>query len=107
MKPSYNRTGREKRQKIQERDTMKEKTARNRLRMSGVKYIVRIHLSLGLMSVIFFCLAGRIDMPRAWIFFIVSFVYYPLSAIFVYARNPELINVRGGKKMVPNHGIQF
>jgi len=50
MNPSCKGTGHEKRQKNQERDTINEETTRNRLRMSGIRYIVRIHLSLDLMS---------------------------------------------------------
>lgn len=71
---------------------------KKRLRKSGIRYIIRIHLSLGLVAVIFFGSAGRIDIARAWVFFIISFVYYPVSTLILYRRNPELINQRGEKK---------
>ena len=68
------------------------------MKKSGLRYIARIHLSLILVAVIFFVSAGRIDIPRAWGFFVVSFVYYPVSTFIVYKSNPELINQRGEKK---------
>lgn len=68
------------------------------LRKSGMRYILRIHLSLVFIAVILFVSAGRIDIPRAWAFFGASFVYYPLSTFLLYRRNPELINQRGEKK---------
>ena len=70
----------------------------HRLRKSGIRYIIRIHLSLGLAAVLFFAAAGRIDIPRGWVFFAGSFVYYPISIFIVYRHNPDLINLRGEKK---------
>lgn len=73
-----------------------EKTTK--LRKSGIRYIVRIHLSLALVAVILFVCAGRIDIPRAWAFFVAGFIYYPVSTAILYKKNPELINQRGEKK---------
>lgn len=75
-----------------------DKNTNKGLRKSGMRYIVRIHLSLVVAAAIFFTCAGRIDMPRAWAFFAAGFIYYPTSTLFVYKKNPELINERGEKK---------
>ena len=76
---------------------MNKKTKKG-LRKSGIIYILRIHLSLVLVAVIFFVSAGRIDIPRAWAFFAAGFIYYPVSTAILYRKNPELINQRGEKK---------
>lgn len=68
------------------------------LRKSGIRYIIRIHFSLVVVAVIFFVSAGRLDIPRAWVFFVMSFIYYPVSTLILYRHNPELINQRGEKK---------
>ena len=77
---------------------MNEKPTEKRLRKSGIKYTVRIHVSLVLVAVIFFGSAGHITLPRAWIFFGMGVIYYPVSTFILYKKNPELINQRGEKK---------
>ncbi|KYK29740.1 MAG: hypothetical protein AYK19_19240 [Theionarchaea archaeon DG-70-1] len=80
------------------RPNMNEKPTERKLRKSGIRYIVRIHVSLILVAVIFFGSAGHITIPRAWAFFVMGFIYYPVSTFILYRQNPELINQRGEKK---------
>lgn len=65
------------------------------LTKSGLLYIVRVHASLVLVTLILFAAAGTVLLPRAWIFVGVSFIYYPVSTAIIYVYNPELINQRG------------
>lgn len=68
------------------------------LRRSGVRYIVLSFLALLLQAVIFFISAGRIDLPRAWFFFIASLAYYIIAILIYYKFNLELLNRRGEKR---------
>ncbi|MGD2073210.1 MAG: isoprenylcysteine carboxylmethyltransferase family protein [Candidatus Thorarchaeota archaeon] len=65
------------------------------LHTSGIRYIVRIHLLLLIQAIVFFTAAGNLSVPRAWLFFGMGVVYYPLSTAIVYWKNPDLINQRG------------
>lgn len=65
------------------------------LRASGIRYIILTFFAYLLGVVIFFISAGKLDLPRAWIFFGIAFVGCLLVSIII---NPELINQRGEMK---------
>ena len=59
-----------------------------------VRQIVVSSIMLGVMMAIFFSSAGRRDLPRAWLFFGATFVYFVASTLAIYRFNPELWAVR-------------
>lgn len=58
------------------------------------KQIVVSSVMLGVMMAVFFAFAGRRDLPRAWLFFGATFVYFVASTLAVYRYSPELLVVR-------------
>lgn len=46
-------------------------------------------------SAIFFVISGRVDLYRAWIWAVLTLVYYVAGMLVVYYINPELLNERG------------
>jgi protein-S-isoprenylcysteine O-methyltransferase Ste14 len=77
------------------RKKLKKMTGHSRLKRAGIRYIFRIHILLFIQAIIFFYSAGRLDIPRAWLFFGIGSVYYPVSTAVIYRKNPDLINQRG------------
>ena len=59
-----------------------------------MKQIVVSTVMMGVMMAVFFASAGRRDIPRAWLFFGVAFVYFVVSTLAIYRFNPELLIVR-------------
>ena len=49
---------------------------------------------MGVMMTVFFTSAGRRDLPRAWLFFGATFIYFVASTLAVYKFNPELLIAR-------------
>ena len=68
------------------------------LKKSGIIQLIRVSVALVLQVVIFFAAAGHFNLPRAWIFFGVTFLYFVISTIIVARFNPELINERTTNK---------
>ncbi|MCP8304382.1 MAG: isoprenylcysteine carboxylmethyltransferase family protein [archaeon] len=68
------------------------------LKRSGILLILRGYLGLIIQIIILFVAAGRIDISRAWIFFGITFVYYAVGMMILSKLNPELLNIRGGKR---------
>lgn len=66
------------------------------------RYILRLFLSLIAQAIIFFVAADQLEIPRAWVFFILTFIYYVTSFIILYRLTPELINQRGGSAFQEN-----
>lgn len=66
------------------------------------RYILRLFLSLIAQAIIFFAAADQLEIPRAWVFFILTFIYYVTSFIILYRLTPELINQRGGSAFQEN-----
>lgn len=64
------------------------------LRRSVIKQIIVSCLMLLVQIIIFFISAGHINIPRAWMFFGVTFVYLLVSVAVLYKFNPELIEQR-------------
>ncbi|MFQ6075512.1 MAG: methyltransferase family protein [Candidatus Bathyarchaeia archaeon] len=64
------------------------------LRRSVIKQIIVSCLMLFVQIIIFLISAGRINIPRAWVFFGVTFVYLLVSIAVLYKFNPELIKQR-------------
>ena len=68
------------------------------LRRSLIKQIILSCLMLSIQITIFFISAGHFDIPRAWIFFSVTFVYLIVSTATLYKLNPELLVQRLKRK---------
>jgi len=58
-------------------------------RKIGLGIILRVPLFVVLQIIILFGAAGRIDIPRAWIYFVIVFVYYSIGLVIMYKFNPE------------------
>jgi protein-S-isoprenylcysteine O-methyltransferase Ste14 len=65
------------------------------LNKSGIIVIIVPYFLLLLQATIFFVSAGHINIPRAWLFFAISFVCFSFSSIILYKYNAELLNQRG------------
>ena len=64
------------------------------LRRIGIRTILRIPLFIILPAVILLVSAGRIDIPRVWIYIGIISIYYPVIMTILYRINPELITQR-------------
>ncbi|NVM04281.1 MAG: isoprenylcysteine carboxylmethyltransferase family protein [Candidatus Helarchaeota archaeon] len=76
----------------------KEIEIKGGLNKNGYKYIASIIIVFFIQGAIFFIAAWRIDIPLAWIFFGINFVYTVVSLIIQAKFNPELVNARGEAK---------
>jgi protein-S-isoprenylcysteine O-methyltransferase Ste14 len=73
-----------------------------KLTRSGYRRIIVIYLVMLFNAVLFFAAAGRIDLPRAWAYFIGLAVCQTLIFILMLTRFPEMaevVNARGEMKM--------
>jgi len=63
-------------------------------------YIVCFGFIIGplIMATIFFACAGKMDLNRAWIYFIMIQVYYIIGTLVIAIKNPGLMNVRGARR---------
>ncbi len=68
---------------------------RARLGRPGVIVLVGTFLGPFLEGALLFSAAGRVDMPRAWLFLVVSFVGMFGGTVPVALVNPDLVNHRG------------
>ena len=68
------------------------------LRRSVIKQVLLSCLMLVIQILSFFISAGHIDIPRAWMFFGVTFVYLIASVAVLYRFNPQLIDQRLKRK---------
>jgi len=75
-------------------DKGKDLEKNEKSRKLGIKIILRLPLFIILQAAILFVSAGRIDMPRAWIYVVAIIIYYPTFLLLVYKHNPELIYQR-------------
>jgi protein-S-isoprenylcysteine O-methyltransferase Ste14 len=66
------------------------------IKISTLRYLARLFLSLLAQAIVFFAAANQLELPRAWLFFALAFLYYLLSFIILYRFNPNLIQHRGG-----------
>ena len=66
------------------------------IKISTLRYLARLFLSLLAQAIVFFAAANQLELPRAWLFFALAFLYYLLSFIILYQFNPNLIQHRGG-----------
>jgi len=67
---------------------MKEKRDKRKI---GLGIILRIPLFIILQIIVLFGAAGRIDIPRAWIYFAIVFVYCSIGLVIMHKFNPELL----------------
>ena len=68
---------------------MKEQLTRD-----GIKALLRPFRLTAVMAVTFFVAAGRLDLPRAWLFFGIYFVGAVLGAVIMWRYAPGLANQR-------------
>ncbi len=70
--------------------------ARHRgLTKDGKSRIFRDCIFFVLTMVFFFAAAGSLDVPRGWVFFSLSLVYFLINGIVIVRKNPEIVNQRG------------
>ena len=65
------------------------------LTAAGIRYVASRLLSTGLFSVLLFGAAGRLDWGRAWLFLGITVAGEVLSAGFLAAVSPDVLNQRG------------
>ena len=70
----------------------------NRIKKSGVVYIIRIHAQFLIMAVAYFIAAGSLNIGRAWLYFGIAAVTYFVSSLILIKNNPGLINERAKKR---------
>ena len=68
---------------------------RARLRKPGIGVLVGTFLGAFIEGALLFAAAGRVDMPRAWLFLVVSFIGMFGNIAVVAIADPELVNHRG------------
>lgn len=64
------------------------------LTTAGKVYIVRGFIATGLSGALFFIAAGRIDIPRGWLYVITTAILVLISNLIIARKNPELLNQR-------------
>ncbi len=62
---------------------------------SGVRRIIQVILQVGLIGVVLFVSAGRLDWTMGWVLVGLYIFIVVFNAFFVLRKNPELINERG------------
>jgi protein-S-isoprenylcysteine O-methyltransferase Ste14 len=70
----------------------------NELKEVLIKAFIAMIFYAAVVAFIFFCCAGRTDIPRAWIFFIVNLFYYLVPIVVLFKLNPELLIHRMKRK---------
>ncbi len=73
-------------------------SGKGRLRRPGMVVLVGGFLGAFIQGALLFVAAGRIDLPRAWVFVGVSFVWMFGNSVVLALVNPELLNQRGAWK---------
>ena len=71
------------------------KTDRIKLKKSGIEVLVRLFLAPFMAVALFFISAGHINIVRAWLYLVVSFIGIFGGIALVSKFDPELINERG------------
>ena len=69
--------------------------ANRRLTKSGIKVLVGTFLGPFIQGALLFGAAGRINILRAWLYLVISFIGWSVGVILLYRVNPELLNHRG------------
>jgi protein-S-isoprenylcysteine O-methyltransferase Ste14 len=70
----------------------------NRLRRSGKLVVLGSFLGPVIQTALFFAAAGRLDLPRAWLYLGVSFVWMVGNVVMLALVNPEMLNYRGQRR---------
>ncbi len=65
---------------------------------NGVKRIVQVVGSALVIGVLLFAAAGTLNWPGAWVYLAVNAAVLGINAIFLFRKNPELINERGKRQ---------
>jgi protein-S-isoprenylcysteine O-methyltransferase Ste14 len=74
---------------------------RPRLTKSGVARIATILVTMVVQAAVFFAAAGQIDIPRAWVYYGVTLVYFLIALpmlLLLFPQVLELVNERGKLK---------
>ena len=79
-------------------DFLRKPMAEHKLKAPGIRYIAGTFLGPFILTALLFYAAGRTNIPRAWLCFVVNLIGMFGGIIVVAARNPELVNHRGGWK---------
>ena len=66
-----------------------------KLKRSGVRYIFKTIAYTVLHAVIFFVVAGTLDVPRGWLYYGIYLGTTIINLIIIYKFNMELMNIRG------------
>jgi protein-S-isoprenylcysteine O-methyltransferase Ste14 len=69
---------------------------KKRLSKSGYMAIIAPFRWLIIQAVSLFLAAGHLDIPRAWIYLCLNFVFSTAGVIIIWKLTPELLNQRGG-----------
>ena len=88
----------------------------NRLRKPGIVVLVGSFFGAFIQGALLFAAAGRLDLPRAWLFVAISFVWMFGNGVALAIANPELLNQRGAwkkkkdakawdRKLLPLYGL--
>lgn len=72
--------------------------SKGKLNKFGIGTVAGSIIGPVIIAVILFVSAGRIDLPRAWIFSISTFVYYLVWVLIMLKLDPGLLNHRGAWK---------
>ena len=89
---------------------------KDRLRKPGVVVLVGSFLGAFIQGALLFAAAGRLDLPRAWLFVAVSFGWMFGNSVVLALANPDLLNQRGAwkkkkdakawdRRLVPLYGL--
>lgn len=75
-----------------------KKETKQGIEKAGIRYLIRNLVSLILQGGILFLAAGNLNIPRAWIYFGITFLYFAISTLVLAKSNSELINERAQKR---------
>ncbi|MFH1394357.1 MAG: isoprenylcysteine carboxylmethyltransferase family protein [Candidatus Micrarchaeota archaeon] len=76
-----------------------------KLNKSGRTYLIKSLISPFFMGTMFFLAAGTLDLPRGWLFMILTAVYVWASAVIPAIYNPSVINER--QEWLKNKGTKI
>jgi protein-S-isoprenylcysteine O-methyltransferase Ste14 len=69
-------------------------TANNTISMQGKIYVVRNMISVIISGIIFFLAAGRLDIFRGWIYFLLASFIVIVGNLIIGSHNPQLLHQR-------------
>jgi protein-S-isoprenylcysteine O-methyltransferase Ste14 len=76
-------------------NSTQSQTQRSGLNQAGINRLIQVLASTGLIGVLLFVCAGRIDWMAAWVFLALSTVVFATAGVYAVRKNPEVVNERG------------